>query len=139
MPRDRKTSRGAASGRRRSPCPVACTLDVVGDRWSLVVVRDLLLHGPRRYGELLAAPEGIPTNILSERLKRLAAEGIVEARAYSDHPPRSEYALTERGRALGPVLKAMVEWGLRHVPGTKPPPGLGGRLPGSNGGGRSGS
>ncbi len=87
-------------------------------------MRELLLRGPRRYGELLAAPEGIPTNILSERLKRLAAAGIVEARAYSAHPPRSEYVLTERGRALGPVLKAMVEWGLRHIPGTKPPQGL---------------
>lgn len=87
-------------------------------------MRELLLHGPRRYGELLAAPEGIPTNILSERLKRLTAAGIVEARTYSERPPRSEYALSERGRALGPVLKAMVEWGLRHVPGTKPPPGL---------------
>lgn len=87
-------------------------------------MRELLLRGPRRYGELLAAPEGIPTNILSERLKRLAAAEIVEARAYSAHPPRSEYVLTERGRALGPVLKAMVEWGLRHIPGTKPPQGL---------------
>ena len=87
-------------------------------------MRELLLHGPRRYGDLLAAPEGIPTNILSERLKRLAAAGIVEARAYSEHPPRNEYVLTDRGRALGPVLKAMVEWGLRHIPGTKPPPGL---------------
>ncbi|HEY6001693.1 MAG TPA: helix-turn-helix domain-containing protein [Anaeromyxobacter sp.] len=115
---------GPASGRRRSSCPVACTLDLVGDRWSLVLVRDLLLRGPRRYGDLLAGPEGIPTNILADRLKRLAAAGLVEARAYSDRPPRREYALTERGRALGPVLRAMAVWGLRHVPGTQPPPGL---------------
>ena len=124
MRREARGAPGRASGRRRSSCPVACTLDLIGDRWSLILVRDLLLRGPRRYGDLLAAPEGIPTNILSERLKRLAAAGLVEARAYSDRPPRSEYALTERGRALGPVLRAVAEWGLRHVPGTRPPPGL---------------
>jgi DNA-binding HxlR family transcriptional regulator len=124
MARGTRAPAGRASGRRRSSCPVACTLDVVGDRWSLVVVRELLLRGPRRYGDLLAVPEGIPTNILSERLRRLGAAGIVEARAYSERPPRSEYALTERGRSLGPVVKAMAEWGLRHVPGTQGPPGL---------------
>jgi DNA-binding HxlR family transcriptional regulator len=123
MKRKTPASGRVASG-RRSSCPVACTLDLVGDRWSLVLVRDLLFRGPRRYGDLLAAPEGIPTNILADRLRRLAAAGLVEARAYSDRPPRREYALTERGRALGPVLRAMAEWGLRHVPGTQPPPGL---------------
>jgi DNA-binding HxlR family transcriptional regulator len=112
----RAGGRGATG--RRSPCPIACTLDVVGDRWSLLLVRDLLFRGPRRYGDLLAAPEGIPTNVLAERLKRLEGAGIVEARAYSDRPPRFEYALTERGRALGPVLEAISGWGLRHVPGT---------------------
>jgi DNA-binding HxlR family transcriptional regulator len=82
-------------------------------------VRDLLFGGPRRYGDLLSAQEGIPTNVLADRLKRLEAAGIVEGRAYSDRPPRREYALTARGRALGPVLQAMAEWGLRHVPGTR--------------------
>jgi DNA-binding HxlR family transcriptional regulator len=110
--------RGRGASGRRSPCPIACTLDVVGDRWSLIVVRDLLLGGPRRYGDLLAAPEGIPTNVLAERLKRLEAAGIVEARRYSERPPRFEYALTERGRALGPVLEAISGWGLRHLAGT---------------------
>jgi DNA-binding HxlR family transcriptional regulator len=124
----RKRERGArgnagggarAGAERRSPCPIACTLDLVGDRWSLLVVRDLLLRGTRRYGELLSSPEGIPTNVLADRLRRLAEAGIIESRRYSDRPPRQEYALTERGKALGPVVHAISEWGLRHVPGTE--------------------
>jgi DNA-binding HxlR family transcriptional regulator len=118
MRRKARAASRASGGGRRSPCPVACTLDLVGDRWSLLLVRDLLLAGPRRYGELLAAPEGIPTNILSDRLRRLQGAGLIEARVYSQRPPRREYALTERGRALGPVLEAISQWGLRHVPGT---------------------
>jgi DNA-binding HxlR family transcriptional regulator len=99
---------------------VACALDVVGDRWSLLIVRDLLL-GKSRYGELLASAERIPTNILTERLRRLEGAGIVERVPYSARPPRSEYRLTPRGRDLGPAVRGLLEWGLRHVPGTVPP------------------
>ena len=106
---------------RRSRCPVACTLDVLGDRWSLLVVRDLV-RGKRRYAEFLASPEGIPTNILADRLKRLAAKNVIRARRYSEHPPRLEYALTEKGEELRPILRAMVEWGIRHAGGRTPPP-----------------
>ena len=67
---------------RRSRCPVACTLDVLGDRWSLLVVRDLV-RGKRRYAEFLESPEGIPTNILADRLKRLASSGIITSRTTS--------------------------------------------------------
>jgi DNA-binding HxlR family transcriptional regulator len=104
----------------RSLCPVACSLDVVGDRWTLLVIRDLL-GGKRRFGDFLAAPEHIPTNILAERLKRLEAAGLVQAVPYSERPRRSEYCLTERGRALGPVLDAIASWGLEQFPGTRLP------------------
>ena len=96
---------------------MACALDLIGDRWSLLVIRDLLT-GPRRYGDLLAAPEHIPTNILADRLRRLEREGLIRAAAYSEHPPRFEYSLTRKGRELGPALDALATWGLRYFPGT---------------------
>ena len=106
---------------RRSRCPVACTLDVLGDRWSLLVVRDVM-RGKRRYAEFLESPEGIPTNILAERLKRLAKAGVITSRRYSEHPPRLEYELTPKGEDLRPVMRAMVHWGVRHAGGRTPPP-----------------
>jgi DNA-binding HxlR family transcriptional regulator len=102
---------------RRSSCPVACALDVVGDRWTLLIVRDLL-GGPRRYGELLTSEERIPTNILADRLRRLERYGLVERVPYREHPPRVEYRLTEAGRGLGPALDALARWGLARFPGT---------------------
>jgi DNA-binding HxlR family transcriptional regulator len=108
------------AGSRRSRCPVSCTLDILGDRWSLLVVRDLL-RGKHRFGELTASAEGIPTNILADRLKRLKAKGIIRARRYSGAPPRMEYFLTSKGEDLRPVLRAMVDWGVRHAAGAVPP------------------
>jgi len=107
-------------GERRSRCPVSCTLDVLGDKWSLLVVRDLLL-GKKRYAEFLASPEGIPTNILAERLKRLAAKGVIRSHRYSHHPPRVEYELTAKGEDLRPVVRAMVAWGVEYEGGRVPP------------------
>ena len=101
----------------RSPCAIANTLDLVGDKWSLLVVRDLL-HGKRTYGELAASPEHIPTNILADRLKRLEAAGIIGAAAYQERPVRYAYTLTKKGRALGDVLLALVRWGRENIPGT---------------------
>jgi DNA-binding HxlR family transcriptional regulator len=117
--KERATKRAAAA--RRSRCPVACTLDVLGDRWTLLVVRDLV-RGKRRFAEFAESPEGIPTNILTDRLKRLVSLGIVESRRYSDRPPRVEYQLTAKGEDLRPVLRAMVEWGVKHAGGRMPPP-----------------
>jgi len=110
----------AAPGVLRSACPVACALDVVGDRWTLLVVRDLL-RGKKRFGEFAASSEGIPTNILAERLKRLERAGLIVATPYSAHPPRSEYTLTPAGRELKPVLSAVAEWGHARFPGTRLP------------------
>lgn len=106
---------------RRSFCPVACTLDVLGDRWSLLVVRDLV-RGKKRYAEFVESPERIPTNILADRLKRLVAAGVIRSHRYSQHPPRVEYHLTPKGEDLRPMMRAMVEWGIRHAGGRTPPP-----------------
>jgi DNA-binding HxlR family transcriptional regulator len=101
----------------RSPCPVANSLDIVGDKWSLLVVRDLL-HGKRTYSELADSPEHIPTNILADRLKRLEASGIIGSAPYQQRPVRLAYALTPKGRDLGRVLFEFVRWGKKHVPGS---------------------
>jgi DNA-binding HxlR family transcriptional regulator len=116
-PKKRKAKRGAR-GFLRSPCAVACTLDLVGDKWSLLVVRDLL-SGNETYGELQNSPEGIPTNILADRLKRLEEAGLIAKSAYQEHPVRYAYELTEKGKALNNVLLALVRWGKKHIPGTR--------------------
>ena len=110
----RASSRRAAHS-RRSTCAVACTLDLVGDRWSLLLIRDLL-GGRKRFGELLAAPEAIPTNILAERLDRLEQHVLVRRIRYSSHPPRFEYELTSKGESLLPIIDAMREFGHAWLP-----------------------
>jgi DNA-binding HxlR family transcriptional regulator len=96
-------------------CPVARTLDLVGDRWTLLVVRDLL-NGRSRFSDLLESLEGISPNLLSSRLKTLEQAGVVERSYYSQHPPRAEYHPTEKGRELATIIQAMSEWGEAHVP-----------------------
>jgi DNA-binding HxlR family transcriptional regulator len=108
---------GSKAGARRSLCPVACALDVVGDRWTLLIIRDLI-GGNRRYGDFLASDEKIPTNILADRLKRLEREGLITRVPYSTRPPRVEYHLTPEGRELGRAVDALATWGLKHCPGT---------------------
>jgi DNA-binding HxlR family transcriptional regulator len=95
-------------------CPVAKTLEVIGDRWTLLVVRDLL-RGTQRFQDLLGSLPGIAPNILSARLKLMEEHGLIRRTLYSDHPPRAEYALTDRGRELGMVVGALAAWGGRHV------------------------
>jgi DNA-binding HxlR family transcriptional regulator len=102
---------------QRSACAVASSLDILGDKWSLLVVRDLL-HGKSTYGELARSPERIPTNILADRLERLEGAGIVSSAPYQERPVRYAYSLTPKGRALGDVLLAFVRWGKQHIPGT---------------------
>lgn len=105
----------------RSGCPIASTLDLLGDKWSLVIVRDMLT-GKTRFKEFLESPEGIPTNILASRLKRMEAAGLLRKEAYQSKPPRSAYHLTERGQDLLPVLQAMCRWANAHIPDTWVPP-----------------
>jgi len=102
---------------RRSPCPVACALDILGDKWSLLVVRDLLL-GRKRFKDFLSSPERIPTNILSERLNRLIQRGIVSPIPLEESPGRHGYALTEKGQALQSIIQSLVKWGLEWEPDT---------------------
>jgi DNA-binding HxlR family transcriptional regulator len=113
----------------RSRCPIGGALDLLGDRWTLLVMRDLLFYDKRRFHEFLASPEGIASNILAERLERLEECGAIERRRYQEHPPREEYYPTARGRDLLPVLRELIRWGKRHVPGTakRPPTGARGR------------
>ena len=112
---------GASTSRpHRSACPVACSLDLLGDRWTLLVIRDLLF-GKTRYGEFLASAEGIPTNILAERLKRLEDGGIISSVPYGNHSRRKEYRLTPAGEGLRPIVRAIRDWGLNQFPGTRAP------------------
>jgi DNA-binding HxlR family transcriptional regulator len=96
-------------------CPIANALDVVGDRWTLLILRDLLL-GRRRYREFQDSLPGIPPNLLTERLRLLEMEGVVERRIYSDSPLRAEYAVTAKGHELAAVMASLARWGERHYP-----------------------
>lgn len=100
--------------RYNQACPVAKSLEVVGDRWTLLVVRDLL-SGPRRFQDFLQTLPGIAPNILSARLKLMEEHGLIVREFYTDHPPRAQYVLSEKGRELGMVVGALAAWGGRHV------------------------
>ena len=103
---------------RRSSCPIACTLDLIGDKWTLLVVRDLF-GGKKKFNDFLRSPERIATNILTDRLTRLEERGLVERRTSDAHAGRCDYALTAKGQTLLPVLRALADWGLQHIEGTK--------------------
>jgi len=103
-----------AGGYGQEDCPVARTLDVIGEKWSLLVLRDLFRRGALRFQDLEKGLGSIAPNTLSARLKRLEAAGVVGTRLYQSHPPRYEYFLTDKGKALGPVLKALYNWGERY-------------------------
>jgi len=94
-------------------CPIARTLDAIGDRWTLLILRDMFF-GRTKYSELREHSPGIPARLLSARLKSLTQYGMIERRIYSEHPLRAEYHLTPRGLSLAPVMEAMANWGLEH-------------------------
>jgi len=96
-------------------CPIARTLDIVGERWTILILRDLVVSGPRKFQDFERSLGGISPNTLSARLKRLEDAGIVERHFYEQHPPRAEYVLTDKGNDLRPVLRALLEWGRRHT------------------------
>ena len=106
---------------KRSDCPIATTLDLVGDKWTLLVIRDIGLFGKHKNKDFQEAGEEIPTNILSNRLQLLLENGLVMKRLYQNNPPRYEYFLTEAGQGLLPVIKSMAAWSSRHVDGIKVP------------------
>jgi DNA-binding HxlR family transcriptional regulator len=105
-------------GDMRSPCPIANTLDIVGDKWTLLVIRDMFA-GKSTYSEFQSSPEGIPTNILANRLQRLVQYHLIQKTPYQQRPVRYAYQLTEKGHSLEPVLKEMAEWGKKNIAGTE--------------------
>lgn len=106
---------------RRSDCPISVSLEIFGDRWSLLVVRDLMFSGFRTFGELAAAGEEIATNVLADRLGRLVAAGILERNADPDDGRKSTYRLTSKGMDLAPVLVEIVVWAAAHERTAAPP------------------
>jgi DNA-binding HxlR family transcriptional regulator len=109
------------SSDRRSDCPIAGALDILGDRWSLVIVRDIVFRGFREYGQFLEAGEGISTNILAERLERLTCAGILVRAEHPTNGKKYVYRMSEKGIALVPTLIELVLWGAKYVPDNAAP------------------
>ena len=103
-----------SSPKPRSGCPVSVSLEVFGDRWSLLIVRDMMVRGHRTFKEFLASGEGIATNVLSDRLHKLEAAKIITAEAAETDARSIHYRLTEKGIDLAPVLLELLLWGARH-------------------------
>lgn len=95
-------------------CPIARTAMILGSRWTALIIRELLDHGPRRFQDLQDALEGIAPNTLSSRLKMLESAGVVTRTFYESHPPRADYRLTEKGRRMSAIIGAMRAWGSRY-------------------------
>ncbi len=105
---------GQSKSKRRSECPVSVSLEMLGDRWSLLIIRDLMVRGLRTFRQFVEAGEGIATNILADRLKKLEASGIITAEQQENDRRRVNYRLTEKGIDLAPVLLELLIWGARH-------------------------
>lgn len=101
----------------RSQCSIARALEIVGDKWTLLVVRDLMWHGKHTFKTLQESEEHMPSNTLAERLQRLTSWGLVQRRLYQENPARYEYHLTEEGRSFEPVLLGIMRWGHENLEG----------------------
>lgn len=99
---------------RTSGCRVAFGLDIFGDRWSLLIIRDMVLYGKKTYGDFLEGEEGISTNILADRLKQLEANGIIEKTRDPESGRSYLYRLTEKGRDLTPIVREIIRWSERY-------------------------
>lgn len=106
---------------RRSNCPISTGLEVLGDRWTLLIVRDLMFAGKRHYREFLQSEEGISTNVLADRLETLVARGLVTKSGDESHKQKARYSLTEKGIALLPVILALSGWSQKYFPETRLP------------------
>ena len=100
---------------KRSNCPVSCSLEVIGDKWSLLIIRDMLLFGKSTYNEFLASDEGISTNILNDRLVKLTELGLI---AFSGTAKRKKYTVTKIGMDLKPVIEAIASFGMKYFTGS---------------------
>ena len=101
--------------KKNMDCPVARAAEIVGSRWTALIMRDLLLNESRRFQDLQDNIRGMAPNTLSDRLKMLETANIVERRLYEKYPPRAEYVLTNKGRELGPIIQAMRDWGQKYA------------------------
>ena len=110
---------------QRSNCAVACTLELIGDKWTLLIIRDMFF-GKSRYKDFQDSAERIPTNILTNRLRKLEKAGLISREPYQKNPVRHAYKLTATGQTLGPVLKAIVNWAGDNLPGVRRPKPTGG-------------
>jgi DNA-binding HxlR family transcriptional regulator len=110
-----------AAPQHRSGCPVGISLDVFGDRWSLLIVRDLMVRGFQRFQDFVESGEGIATNILANRLRRLQLSGVVEAEPDPEDGRRMNYRLTQKGIDLAPVMLELLIWGAQHEQSGAPP------------------
>jgi DNA-binding HxlR family transcriptional regulator len=113
---------GRPKSKRRSGCPVNRSLEIFGDRWSLLIVRDLMIRGYRNFKDFQQSGEGIASNILTDRLRRLKRDGILSAEAVENDGRRVDYRLTEKGIALAPVLFELLLWGGQHDEDAMPSP-----------------
>jgi DNA-binding HxlR family transcriptional regulator len=109
--------RSPATIEHRSSCPIARSLDLLGDKWTLLVMRDALIFGRRTFADFAGSGEHIPTNLLSDRLKRLVDLGLLAKVPYQSRPPRYEYVPTEKGEAIKPVLRSLRRFGEVHLGG----------------------
>lgn len=107
--------------KRRSECPVSSTLDLIGDKWSLIIIRDLMFLDKKTYGDFLNSEEKIATNILADRLAMLENAGLIKGKKDKAHKLKTNYSLTEKGLDLAPVLLEIVMWGVKHFTKTNAP------------------
>lgn len=107
--------------KRRSTCPISSALDIFGDQWSLLVLRDLLFREKEHYGEFRSSEERIATNILADRLQRLEGAGLIRKTGGNPRSGQQSYAVTEKGKDLIPLLLEMMLWSAKHLPGTTTP------------------
>ncbi|MGH1404111.1 MAG: winged helix-turn-helix transcriptional regulator [Alphaproteobacteria bacterium] len=107
----------------RSACPITATLDIIGDKWTLLIIRDMLFFESKCFNDFINASESISTNILTDRLKKLEKFGIIEKQAYQEKPTRYAYSLTDAGKSLQPMILELMSWGREHIEGvsTTPP------------------
>lgn len=114
-------TKASASRQRRSGCPISIALELLGDAWSLLIVRDLMFKDRRTYNDFLTGGEGIASNILADRLRKLEAAGVIEKRRDPGDARRFVYRLSPKGMDLGPVLVELVIWSARHESTDAPP------------------
>lgn len=100
--------------KKRSDCPISFALDFFGDKWTLLIIRDMVFDQKRFYKDFVEGKEGMATNILSDRLKKLEAAGVIESRVYAQLKTRKEYSLTQKGKDLVPVLLEMMVWSAKY-------------------------